>query len=682
MRALLPVLLVLAACDREKHDYGDPATGIEASLKRFESCEDVRGALVESFVEQLVYSRYGWRDYPEAGGDDGDNGGDDAPDDYSETNTQEEGVDEPDIVKTDGSFLYVVSSTRPELTIVDSWPAEETSVVGRLELEGYPYSSFLDGDTVVVFSYVYDERYGGWATGDSPSRMGYGTRLSFVDVSDRAAPTLVRAVDVEGWVPDARLIGHDAYVVVNSWINMPEGLYELAWDESLGLPVYEGDETDAEAEAERAAARAILTPLVEDALAELDVEELLPWVFSWDGAWDEGAPLSECTDMYHPDGVAQPGYLGILHVDLSQPEATTPVTTGLLANGWTVYASQESMYVSQASWWWSWGYGEDALDTHVHRFALDGGDTVYAASGEVPGWQYDQFQMDEEDGRLRMTTTEWDWWWGSSESEADEVYGNGVYVLEESAGVLSVVGALEDLAPGEMIYSTRFVGDTAYMVTFRQTDPLFAIDLSDPTSPTLLGELEIPGFSSYMHPLEGGYLLTVGMAGEEDGTLTGFAVKLFDVSDPTNPTQVQELVASSDDWSWSEALWDHHAFTFHNGVLTVPLYTYDWDDADETWTGFSGLWVIAVDPAGAGLSELGRVDHADLVAQSECVYYYDWYGDVEYTEPCPDDYWYAGVRRGVIMEDKLYSVSDYGVKVSELWEPDTTVATALFHPLE
>ena len=139
---------------------------------------------------------------------------------------------------------------------------------------------------------------------------------------------------------------------------------------------------------------------------------------------------------------------------------------------------------------------------------------------------------------------------------------------------------------------------------------------------------------------------------------------------------------SSDDWSWSESLWDHHAFTFHNGVLTVPLYTYDWDDGDETWTGFSGLWVIAVDPGGAGLTELGRVDHADLVAQSECVYYYDWYGDTEYTEPCPDDYWYAGVRRGVIMEDKLYSLSDYGVKVSELWEPDTTVATALFHPLE
>lgn len=674
---LLPVsvlaTLLLSACDKGDAPprFGDPVSGVSPKLHAFADCDEFRGYLVDSFVESVVQSRYGYAYGALA--EDADSGSSESPADYSTTNVQEAGVDEPDIVKTDGDYLYVVQQGRAELTILDSWPAEETAVVGRVELEGYPYSAFLRGDTMAVFQYVYGEDYGSGST-NTALRDGYGTRISLIDVSDRANPVVVRDIDVEGWLASARLVENDAYVVMNNWFSMPGSIYERAWDETLGLPEYDYDASDFEQAADRAVARGILYPIVRAEVAALNLDDLLPrWYGGADGAWSEEGAVVTCADLYHPEGVAQPGLLTVVHLDLDAPATTTPSATGLFANGWTVYASQESLYVSQASWWWSWGWADTALNTHVHRFALEGEDTVYASSGEVPGWQWSQFSLDEEDGYLRMATSSQDWWWGTDSGDT----GSGVYVLQEQGGTLDVVGQVEGIAPGEMIYGVRFVGDIAWLVTFLQVDPLFAIDLSVPTSPEVIGELEIPGFSSYIHPLEGGYLLTAGMAGTDDGDITGFAVKLFDVRDPTQPTLLDEAVVSSDDWSYSDALWDHHAFTFHNGVLTVPIYTYDYDEGGG-WSGFSGLWVLEVDTA-AGLTELGRVDHADLVDASACLYDYD---GAWGTAPCPDDWWYAWMRRGVIMEDTLFSVSDYGVKVSDLHVPDETLGSAVFWPAE
>lgn len=676
-------LVALSACGKdEERSFGDPSAVVSPKLQPFASCDDLRDALVDSFVEQIVQSRYGYG-YDRALGEEdaGDDGsGGDSPDDYSTTNVQEVGVDEPDIVKTDGDYVYVVQQWSPELTIVDAWPPEDAAVVGRVELDGYPYSAFLRGDTMAVFSYVYGDgggrEDGGWGSADTPLRSGYGTRISLVDVTDRANPAILREIDVEGWLASARLIENDAYVVLNNWLEMPQSLWDLAWgEEDIGLPEADWEASEAEQAIVRAEARRVLYPHVEAAVAALDLDDLLPfWFAGQDGAWDDGQRLVECTDVYHPEGVAQPGLLSVMHLDLDAPTTTTPAATGLFANGWTVYASQESLYVSQTSWYWSWGWAEDALTTHLHRFALDGEATVYASSGEVPGWQWSQFALDEQDGYLRVATSAQDWWWGTSTEEE----GSGVYVLQEQGDTLDVVGSVDKIAPGESIYAVRFVEDMAYLVTFLQVDPLFAIDLSVPTAPVVVGELEIPGFSSYIHPVEEGYLLTVGMAGTDDGTLTGFAVKLFDVRDPTTPTLVGEAVAESDDWSYSESLWDHHAFTFHNGVLAVPIYTYDYDGTD--WTGFSGLWALQVDTA-AGLTELGRVDHADLVATSDCVYD-EYYGYEDTNAPCSDDWWYAWMRRSVVMEDKLYSVSDYGIKVSELYTPEVTVASVPFWPIE
>jgi len=308
--------------------------------------------------------------------------------------------------------------------------------------------------------------------------------------------------------------------------------------------------------------------------------------------------------------------------------------------------------------------------------------------------------MDEHEGNLRVATTDWNsWGWGEgdvatgtdggtaeagsgstdpapppTETEPTEP-GSNVFVLAQQGADLVTVGEVRGIAPGEQIYAARFMGDTGYVVTFRQTDPLFVLDLSEASSPTVVGELHVNGYSSYLHPMEDGYLLAVGMDGEADGTINGFAVSLFDVRDPTAPARVDQLTVSSDNWSWSESLWDHHAFTFHDGVLSVPIYTYDYDDATGAWDGFSGMLVAGVDTA--GVTELGRVDHADLVGDSECLWDAEEWG----YDPCADSYWYANMRRSVVIDGNLYSISDYGVKVTDQDDPATEVARVLFRPL-
>lgn len=754
-------LLALAGChkDPDLPSIQGPGYGLE----RFASCEAMREYVADAYVETLLAYRYG-EDWGVSKGEDaeadsagvGDGGGSDGPSDYSETNVQELGVDEPDIVKTDGEYIYYVEDET--LFIVDSWPAADSSLVAELPLGGEAVSMFLRGDQLVLFSYVMNEDYedpdegrpdddDGWDTGggaDEPEKapdvegkvVGWSdawafTRVSIVDVADRAAPEVVRTVDTDGWYVDARIIEGDVYLVTDTWFDMPYELWDLAWSDELGLPELDGDESEAEIEAAREEARAIIEPIVEEAIDEMALEELLPMVR--DQAPGEDADptlLLGCTDVYGPETLSWPSVLTVAHIGLDGEGAvgvgSDVSATGVMSEGWTVYASEDHLFVAQTSWYWSWDAEDDSYTSHIHQFALEGADTVYEASGEVRGWLLNQFAMSEYDGFLRVATTDGDSWGAEVDvaAEGDEIDegsggggdtgggedtggaveadakdaeppANNVFVMEESGGDLEVVGELEGIAPEEEIYAVRFVEDRGYVVTFEQTDPLFTIDLSDPRAPALVGELEIPGYSSYLHPLSDDFVLAIGMDGTEDGDITGLAVSLFDVSDFSAPALAAKYTLESDDWSYSEALYDHHAFTYHNGVLSFPAYVYDWDDSSGEEDYFSGIIAIQVDTGEesgtASLVELGRVDHADLVAESDCLYE-SYYGYEDYDEddsgygygddPCEDWYWYATMRRSVVIEENLYSISNYGVKVNELLDPDVELARVLFHPAE
>ncbi|MCB9777173.1 MAG: beta-propeller domain-containing protein [Alphaproteobacteria bacterium] len=705
--ALFPVVagLALIGCDTEPEPTDlEPQGGY--SLHRFGSCTELKAYVADAWLEQLVQSRYGyayggWAE-DDAGADgDSSSGGGSGPSDWSETNTQEVGVDEPDLVKTeDGTYLYVAHGR--QLSVVKSWPADASELVGEVDLDGIPFALFVrDGRALVLatvweYSYETDSKdrpdegagdgtdpdwdssvYDGtgdvpdWA-GDSDRYYSQSVRAYVVDLADPTAPDVLREIDIEGWYTDARMIDGDVYLVSNLTPWAPDSLWELVWGDRLDLPEVDdwSDEAALTAAADRA--RELLRPFVMDAVLAMDPAELLPEIRD-QVPGEDAAPtlLTQCTDVYRPAGISSPGVLTVSHLDLSAGDAGGDVTgTGLMADGWQVYASQDHLYVAQSSWWWWWGWDDLDLETHFHEFELAGAETRYVASGAVDGWLLNRFAMSEYDGYLRVATTDFNWWWGGG-AETEEP-ANNVFVLQESDGGLDVVGEVRGIAPGEQIYSARFMGERGYLVTFQQVDPFFTLDLSDPTDPSVVGELKVTGYSSYLHPAGENHVLAVGMEATEEGWVEGFAVSLFDISDFANPVLADRYLLESDDWSWSESLWDPHAFTYHRDSLAVPAYTYTYEDGD--YEEFSGLLVLGVDLDAGTLTETGRISHSGLAASTEC----------------PDDPWddcydygdYAWMRRSVVVEDWLYSISTYGVVVSELSHPDSVVAEVPFYPAE
>ena len=252
---------------------------------------------------------------------------------------------------------------------------------------------------------------------------------------------------------------------------------------------------------------------------------------------------------------------------------------GILSDNPTVYGSTDALYLSTPGSKWAW--------SHIHRFdAADPLAPAYFGSGRVRGQLLSQWAMSEHDGYLRVATTIHDRWPTLS----------NVFVLEPTTDAdgqrLEEVGLVSGLGVTESIFAVRFAGDVGYVVTFRQTDPLYVLDLADPTNPQAVGELKIPGFSRYLHPLSGGLLLGIGRdADERTGRELGLQASLFDVSDPANPTQLQVLPLGDD--ARSPVEWDHRAFRYHNGVAWIPVAPTSWRYYEDHDGAFLGIRVTS-----------------------------------------------------------------------------------------
>ena len=673
--------------DTEPKTEGPPVQTNAYRLSPATSCSALSSQVIDVTTEQVLrdrYNNYYFGVEENAGGNnaqaptadagsDGGMGANDSPDDYTGTNNQEEGVDEADFIKTDGEYIYTIAGS--DVIILDSWPAEQTHEVARFKIsdnrEGWPSAMFLDGDSLAILSHVYeyDEKYDEEGRPTYDEDPFYGTRITVMDISDRAEPRLDRQIDIEGWYTNARMIGSDVYVVSNSGLQFPENHWRLINDNENLLPAPEYDADEQRLEQLRNQARPIVKALLRTKIDETNVVNMLPRKRMFDSAGEQilEAPLYDCTDVYLPAQLAQTGMLNITHFDLS--EKSTITSTGLMANGWQIYASTTSLYVAMSSGWWWWGWGNRDITTHIHKFDLSGaGDRpIYTASGKVDGWLLNQFSMSEHNDFLRVATTDNEWIWDEETQTGENVGGNHVTILEQKQGDLEETGSIRDLAPGEQIYSARFMGDKGYVVTFRQVDPLFTFDLSDPYNPKLEGELKINGFSSYIHPLGQNHLLTIGQDGDEDGRITGVHLQIFDVSDMKNPTRTAQHKISTGDWSsWSEAMWDHHAFTYHpvKKILAVPMNIHEWDE--NGGENFSGLILYKIDET-AGITEIGRVDHSAMAAAYWCNVYSNesWACNSE-----SDRYiWWTSIRRSVFIEDYVYSFGDVGLKVNDLLAP-------------
>ena len=494
---------------------------------------------------------------------------------YSETNNQVTGVDEPDIVKTDGDIV-VMATGDGRLTVVD---AASREVVGSVALDGWDHRLFLVGDTVVVFgrSDGGSDLLSSRVAGDS-IWPGGGIGLTTVQVFDLAngRPRLQRTIAVEGNFLSARAIDGTVRLVISSYPDQ--------------LPfVYPSNE--AAEDAALAANRAVVESST--------LDDWLPnyTVLDADGdVVDEGLWV-DCGRMHHPVEFA--GFDALTVATLSDFASDTGDATGVVARGETVYSSFGSLYVATNVWVPAEvadtvpSRFDEEYSTSIHKFDITGDAAEYKASGSVDGSLLNQFAMDEFDGNLRVATTQGAPWGFREDSESF------ITVLEERDGELVEVGRVGDMGKGERIFSVRFVETVAYVVTFRQVDPLYVVDLADPEAPAVTGELKIPGYSAYLHPLGGGLILGVGQDADDDGVTRGAKVALFDVSDPTAPVEVSTWIARD---ASTEAEWNHLAFLYWADTDAMVMPLSSWSD------GFFGAVVLNTE---GGLSEQGRFEHAE-----------------------------------------------------------------------
>lgn len=483
------------------------------------------------------------------------------------TNVQEAGVDEPDVAKTDGSLLVRVLGRR--LVVVDV-SGDHPRELSRIRLPGNHIVGtelLLVGTDVVALS----TEGGGHSTRVAfPADLltGDRTHVTHVDLTDPTRPVVRSHQRVDGSLVEAREYGDGTVRVV-----VRTGLPELDFvHPTPGRPPAEARRQN------RATVRA--TP----------IETWLPGIRQGDGRGRH--PLLDCTSVLHPARSAGFGTLSVLTLPASAPRSVG--TTGVLAQGDLAYSSADRLYVATLDepWWDLALRGDGELDTppstEVHAFGLDGTATTYLASGRLPGSVRDRWSFSEHDGVLRVATALGRGWLPRE---------NAVQTMVERDGRLVRLGRVAGLGRREQIQSVRWLGDLAVVVTFRQVDPLYTLDLSDPGAPRVVGELKVPGFSGYLHPLGDGLLLGLGEHATPRGRSLGAQAAVFDLTDPTDVRRVS--AARFGRLDRFAAAWETRAFTYlpDDGFVLASL---------ESWGRYGGTRLVALRVGAAGsLSPVG-----------------------------------------------------------------------------
>lgn len=588
---------------------------------------------------------------------------------YSTTNVNEAGVDEPDLVKTDGKRIITYSGGL--LRVVD---VASKKVTGTLRLvppdQGWaPGNLLTHGDrALVVLSGGGAIPFGALVK----RRASPGPKYVLVDLKDLK---VLGSITPAGAHVDARMTGSTVRIVVRS---QPDIVFP------------EAGQNDAEA------------TLLKRNQGVVRAAPIDAWLPAYEVAGPTGAPRQEkvkCEQVSHPDKYTGTSMLTVHTIDLEGGlESDDPIAVA--ADGDTVYATPTSLYVtSNPNWWFPRGMVDDTVATEVspgrtdaptssvapkdppsslpaekvepsndpsmptllpeptatptpvptdestpkaeqapertelHRFDITGtGAPRYVASGAVPGRLLNQYSLSDYQGNLRVATTS-----SGDQGVATTKSVSAVYVL--NADTLAKVGEVAGLGKGERIYSVRFIGPVGYVVTFKQVDPLYTLDLRNPAQPKLTGELKITGFSSYLHPAGDGRLIGVGQEASEQGRTLGTQVSLFDVSDPARPLRLSRFHQTD---SGSEAEWDPHAFLYWpaSGLAVLPINSWG-PKAQDNQTAAMVLKV-----GDGAITQTGMITHPKVTTG---------------TEPLPD----PTIRRCLVIGDTLWTISDTGLKASD-----------------
>ena len=531
------------------------------------------------------------------------------PQDYSTTNVQEAGVDEPDIVKTDGKRIVAVAQDRVHLVGLDG---------GKMTLrktlpDTMVRNVFLSGDRVLVFS-------GQTAQSSEPGLRWAGQQavLTMYDISDLSDPQLIAKLTIDGNVLDARLVGTQVRVVT---ISSP--------DVNAPAPVYapDGGITEKSKEELRAA------------VASTHVDDWIPTYALQDGAGGEVSKgrLVECANLAHPETFSGLDTVAVSAFDMGSALQSRQ-TVGLIAGGQQIYATDTSTYVSTTDW----TRDGSAAKTSLHKFVTaSSGASTYQGSGEIPGTLLNQYAMSEYDGVLRVASTvsERRGW-----TNPRQLTQGVVTTLQEQDGALRQLGQVGGLGQqdNESIKAVRFIEDRGYVVTFRSTDPLYVLDLRNAAAPKVVGELKIPGYSGYLHPISENLLLGVGQSGLDSGiapspttrrSQVGVQFSLFDISDPAAPRRIDTQTYGG---GAAAAEFDPKAFLYWEprNLIIAPTNLH----GDYRGRGaFSGLVLLRADAD--GLKELGRL------ASSKA---------------------YGTVNRSLVVGDTVYMLTDHALQANSL----------------
>lgn len=462
-----------------------------------------------------------------------------AADDYSKTNTQVQGVDEADIVKTDGTHIYYLANEK--LTIINTENASQMKEMSTIEFDETftPEELFLNNDKIIVIGtrFEYDEREKRIGIDDDylyPNYMDKTyTSAKIYNVKDKTNPTLERTVEVEGSYLTARMIDSNVYIASNKYM-----YYAYICN------TYKS--------------------------TELNEDDFKPHYLDTATSNETKSINFDC--IYYIPEFEDTNYLNIVAFNITNNQEAN--VESYLGAGEEIYASKENLYVTKTKYDYE-RKNKTSITTEIYKFNLNNANCTFAKAGDVPGSVLNQFSMDECNGYFRIATTDSTSW--NSESNT-----NNLYVLNEN---LETIGKIEGLAKGERIYSVRFMGNRAYMVTFVETDPLFVIDLSNPTTPTVLGELKIPGYSKYLHPYDETHLIGIGEDtevvnyGYGDRVVTnGMKMAMFDVTDPNNPQELYN-VKIGEKGTYSELLYNHKALLFskEKNIIAFPISITDND---------------------------------------------------------------------------------------------------------
>lgn len=673
MKELVAVLIVgiVAAVAISAIELSSPGTQ-EIDMKTFASYEELRG-FVKTNYESPSFGYYGIAEtgsalQVSARADDTSAAAPEASaGEYSTTNIQVEGVDEADIVKNDGKYIYVVSGQK--VVIIDAYPAENMQILSEIDLERQVNEIFISGDKLIIFSShtkVPEEHVRSYYPGRE-------TTVHVYDVSDRERPSLDREENIDGGYFDSRMIGNYVYFIAT------QGVYFIG--EELPVPMFSPEEPETFPEIhyfdipDRSYTFTVIAAInTQDSNEEMESE-----IFMMVSAQNMYVSQNNIyitherriPEQFFVERVIDEVFLPIVSSDtatqISEIRSSDSSDNekmqqiGEIFNRYmgSLEGEEKRDFQLQLEERMSEFYVEIAKEiekTVIHKISIDGGEIEYDEQGEAPGRVLNQFSMDEYKDNFRIATTT------GHVSRTGDVSANHIYIFGSD---LNIVGKLEDLAPGERIYSARFMGDRAYLVTFQKIDPLFVIDVSNPLNPIILGKLKIPGYSDYLHPFDDNHVIGVGKeaTAAEEGNFAwyqGVKMSLFDVTDVEKPKEISK-VEIGDRGTDSYALRDHKAFLFsrQKNLLVIPILLAEIDvekypegvppfmHGDYVWQG-AYVYSLTLED---GFDLRGRVSHIDDDSLDKSGYFF---------------YSPNSVKRSLYMEDTLYTVSDNKVSAEKI----------------